>query len=759
MIAGGRAAWRMMGGETPVSDRPEPSDQSERPEPPGTGTILAGRYELRQIVGQGELSNVYMAHDRTASRDVVVKWVRTQSENARARLQRESHVLATLSERIAGVPKHVDFVEHQGECYLVTEYIPGDTLEQWQARPHGRREILAVYERLARVLHEIHQAGVAHRDLKPSNVILPEEKERPRVVLIDVGLAVLVREEDTLTRAGTVVGTPVYMSPEMLQGRVADTPSDVFALGVMLFEALTGTQPWSGDNFRALAYGKLRQPPALGALADTRLGGLIATMLAVAHGDRPSAGAVADALAAEQRATPSEQPARPMPGPPPGWQTILTADGVEPGTSDRQHAAPVKGLAPQPGPMPRAGSQAAASSAFGPIVPLAIAGPQGRVSAGPKAGVRAVLWRLRVSIGVAVALALITLLFGRYRDRLSEVLATSPAALPWLVIPAVSLLLLVLGMRLRRDEQRAAASSALSPEIDARLRAIEQRLEHMGKVSSSLVVEIDQLRPQLDEKKLERMLRESMLIAVSELKVGADAADVGKAIKALAGVGAGPGPESEGPPPWHKRVSTWLTFGGLVIGFVGAAMGLMSSAGIWRPNAPPAIQAVTADKRRATGTAPVELRVDAVDPEGAPLAYTYQSTAGRISSNGPLALLYLDAAVADELVRVDVSVSDGKQQVSRSTTLPINRRPALAIQAPATALPGAVLSVTADGASDPDGDPLTYRWSASAGQLGSDTGRQATLTAPAGTGTVHLRCTVSDGWETWDLDAATIAIQ
>jgi hypothetical protein len=277
-----------------------------------------------------------------------------------------------------------------------------------------------------------------------------------------------------------------------------------------------------------------------------------------------------------------------------------------------------------------------------------------------------------------------------------------------------------------------------------------RQLAHWPRLIERLTSEASPYRPRTAE-----VCRESMLIAVSELKVGADAGDVGKAIKALADVGQRDG----GPPPWHKRLSTWLTFGGLVVGAAGGALGLASSTGIWKPNTPPAIQAVTADKKRATVMASVELRVEASDAEGAPLSYTYQATAGRISSNGPLALLYLDTATGDELVRVDVTVSDGKERVNRSTTLPINHRPTLAIQSPATAASGAVILVAADGPSDPDGDALTYRWSASAGQLGQDTGRQATLTAPASPGTVHVRCTVSDGWETWDLDGTAIAVQ
>jgi len=286
------------------------------------------------------------------------------------------------------------------------------------------------------------------------------------------------------------------------------------------------------------------------------------------------------------------------------------------------------------------------------------------------------------------------------------------------------------------------------------LHAIERRLAHMSEVSSSIVIELGELQPQLDPEKLERMLRESILIAVSELKVGANAGDVSKAIKALADV-AQRGDDS----PWHKRMSTWLTLGGLVMGVAGGSMGLMASAGIWKPNAPPAIRTITVDRERATRTAPIELRVDATDPEGMPLSYEYAATAGHLASDGPLALWQPDPAAGAGLVRIDVTVSVGAAHVSQSRTLRINRRPELALTAPASVARGAAIQVAADGPPDPDGDTLTYRWSMSAGQPQQETARQATLTAPAEPGVIQVRCTVSDGWETWDLDDKAIAIQ
>ena len=659
------------------------------------GTILAGRYELRERLAEGGLGTVWRGQDQRTGRYVVIKWERTRSKNERRRLVRESQMVAALAKHSTGVVQHLDFVQNQDDLYLVTEHIRGKTLEQWQSHEgQTRNEILAVYQRIAQVLHEIHQAGVVHRDLKPSNVMLAEGEHPRRVVLIDFGLAIMTSEEDELTGEGTVMGTPRYISPEILQGETATPASDIFALGVMLCEALIGRPPWPLNTFMQGLVAVLTAPPELGDLTGTPLGQLLTAMLAKDPKERPSAVQVMHALVAAQQA-----PRIPT-------KSLDTSDS-------EARAISVDEMAP---------------------------------AATPAAGRR---W---LPLGVAGAAAVIALLLGLYRV-LPSGFRLGPAALLWLAIPA-AVLLVGLGMRRRRSEQRTVVAPALSSVVEARLHAIERRLAHMNEVSSSIVIELGELRPQLDHGKLERMLRESILIAVSELKVGAEAGDVSKAIKALADV-AQRGDDS----PWHKRMSTWLTLGGLVVGVAGGSVGLMASAGIWKPNAPPAIRAITVDRERATRTAPIELRVDAMDPEGMPLSYEYATTVGHLASDGPLALWHPDPAASAGLVRIDVTVSDGAAHVSQSRTLRINRRPELALTAPASVARGTAIQVTADGPPDPDGDPLTYRWSMSAGQSQQETARQATLTAPAEPGVVQVRCTVSDGWETWDLDDKAIAIQ
>lgn len=736
------------------------------------GKVLASRYELRERLGEGGLSSVYKARHLLLDRDVVVKWVRTASDHERARLMRESRLLSGLSSHTDGVVGYLDFLQDQGELYLVTEYIRGQTLHERQQRGGlARPEILAVYARIAQVLAEVHAHGVTHRDLKPSNVMLAEGPEPRRVVLIDFGLAVEHTQFDALTGAGTVIGTPAYMSPEMVQGDAAAPASDVFALAVMLFEALTGTRPWPAEGFRQAAYAILSEPPALGELAGTALGGLIERMLSKDPAARPSAAQVAHALAAHaagdtpapeelERDVAEPRKAISTSPPPPLFQYIGTTPlPWLPDGPDSGQAYSIPADKPPTRPTTDVGQVIDNPSPIVPPRPIMHPDVHGVVEQDaphdrPSVGlpVLAIAGGVLLAGGVGLAVVLLG-------ARALVVLAALLSALA-VVGSVVVAVRLVRARRALAQRSRPPASPrpAISRQIEERLRAIEARLEQMGKVSSSIAIEVGELQQHIDYARLEDIVRRSVLITVSELQVGAAASDVGKAIKALADVAKGDD-DGAGSAPWYTRVSTWLTIGGLLVGFAGGAMGLVSTAGLWKPNTAPVIQSITAERKRATATAPVELHVDAVDADGTPLSYTYQATAGRISSNGPLAMLYLDGPVEDELIRIDVSVSDGKERVSRSVTLPVNRRPALVIQAPATATPGAAVGVTVNGPADPDGDALTYRWSVSAGQLGADSGRDATLTAPAGPGPVTVRCTVSDGWDTWELDAATVAIQ
>lgn len=182
----------------------------------------------------------------------------------------------------------------------------GVWLRNWEEQKPSPQRIMELYAHLAQVLHEIHAADVVVRDLKPAFVMVleddpsaqPSARHPARIKLSDLELAVLTTEPDTLTCEGQLVGTLPYMSPEAMLGLGATSASDVFALGCMLVEALTGKRPWqTGQQPMAqFLFERLSVPPDLHDLSGSALGELVSSMLAQSPEARPSAAEVARAL-------------------------------------------------------------------------------------------------------------------------------------------------------------------------------------------------------------------------------------------------------------------------------------------------------------------------------------------------------------------------------------------------------------------------------------------------------------------------------
>lgn len=261
-------------------------------------TIISGRYELLEILFSHGLACVFLARDHEDSSEVAVKHLHGDSDGRGcALLLREAQILSQLTQRTAGVAAYRDIVHEQGDVYLITERVHGAFLSDWQ-QGRCQRTILALYTRIASVLHEIHEAGFVHRDMKPAYVMVADRDGDAQVKIIDMELTVKLGEPDPLTGVG-LVGTPLYMSPEMLEGKPVTTASDVFALGVMLFEAITGRWPWSADrDILGALNARLVSSPALGEFEGSELGALMGSMLDMEPDTRPSAHAVAHALAA-----------------------------------------------------------------------------------------------------------------------------------------------------------------------------------------------------------------------------------------------------------------------------------------------------------------------------------------------------------------------------------------------------------------------------------------------------------------------------
>ena len=197
--------------------------------------ILDGRYELLELVGKGGLGTVYRAHDHEEDKTVAIKIVPPSGSAGQSRLMHEARVMANL--QIEGVPKWYASFMDRGMVHLVQEYIPGAPLGTWQAG-RGEEEILQVYLALTRILSLLHEQGIVHRDLKAENVLVSATAGGPVPRLLDLGLAIDPDNSDSsLTGTGFVVGTVVYMAPEQLTGDPITDKADVYALGLMLYEA------------------------------------------------------------------------------------------------------------------------------------------------------------------------------------------------------------------------------------------------------------------------------------------------------------------------------------------------------------------------------------------------------------------------------------------------------------------------------------------------------------------------------------------
>lgn len=234
------------------------------------GTIVGG-YQILEVVGQGGMATVYRAHQLSMKRDVAMKMLPRQflsQSNSLDRFKREANIVARLEHR-AIVPVH-DYGEHDGVPYLVMRYMDGGSVDELIYRgPVSPERTLDILLQIAPALDYAHQNAVLHRDLKPSNILMDANGD---AYLTDFGIARLLGEESSpsLTTTG-VVGTPSYMSPEQAQGHDLDGRSDIYALGVVLFEMLAGSRPFEGETPYSVAVKHVTEAPPSACAKNTRL--------------------------------------------------------------------------------------------------------------------------------------------------------------------------------------------------------------------------------------------------------------------------------------------------------------------------------------------------------------------------------------------------------------------------------------------------------------------------------------------------------
>ena len=222
------------------------------------GTCLNGRYRLDAQIGAGGMSTVYRAFDTTLERQVAVKLMHREiasDSDQLERFRREARSVAQLNHpHIVGV---IDAGEEDGRPYIVFEYVEGETLKE-RIRRMGRLpvdEAIAYAIEIARALGAAHARSIVHRDIKPQNVLVDEEGSAK---VTDFGIARSL-EEEGLTADGRVLGTTDYVSPEQALGHDVDGQSDIYSLGIVLYEMLAGDVPFHGENQVSVAMKHVRE--------------------------------------------------------------------------------------------------------------------------------------------------------------------------------------------------------------------------------------------------------------------------------------------------------------------------------------------------------------------------------------------------------------------------------------------------------------------------------------------------------------------
>src|SRR3954464_12432027 len=256
------------------------------------GDVLSDRYELEELVGTGGMSSVFRAHDRLLDRKVALKILHqhySSDDDYVERFKREARSVAALSH--PNIVTVIDRGEHADRQFIVFEYVDGENLKRMIERrgPAPVPEALELAIQIARGLGFAHQQGLIHRDVKPQNVLLNGDG---RAKVTDFGIARSLSVQRGMTQTGTVLGTSDYIAPEQAQGQRVDEHTDVYSLGVVLYELLTSEVPFPGENFVAVAMRHINEEPpsVLGKRPDVppRLDDAIRRAMAKQPEDRPT---------------------------------------------------------------------------------------------------------------------------------------------------------------------------------------------------------------------------------------------------------------------------------------------------------------------------------------------------------------------------------------------------------------------------------------------------------------------------------------
>jgi eukaryotic-like serine/threonine-protein kinase len=238
--------------------RSQPLDITTIGKPARANAVRVRGYNILRQIGEGGMAKVYLAEREETRLQLVLKVLDktvVHDEQFLARFRRECRVISKIQN------EHVVAIYDHGvndDCaFLAMEYFGGGDLKARIAQGLSSMEALKVLMQLAKALDAVHSAGVMHRDIKPQNIMF---REGNRLALVDFGLAKEVDGRSTVTHAGLVLATPLYMSPEQYQGVRQDERSDLYSVGVILYEMLTGKLPFTASNAPALAYQHVNSP-------------------------------------------------------------------------------------------------------------------------------------------------------------------------------------------------------------------------------------------------------------------------------------------------------------------------------------------------------------------------------------------------------------------------------------------------------------------------------------------------------------------
>ncbi len=284
-----------------------------------TGHTL-GRYKVTGKLGEGGMATVYQAYDTRLDADVAVKVIHTENisrggmDHAMKRFEREAKTLAKLTH--PNIVKVIDYGQYQGQPYLVMTYLVGGTLKDRLGQPMPWRTAARLLTPIARALEYAHQQGMIHRDVKPSNILITGSGEP---MLTDFGIAKIINEEAGMELTGTnaTMGTPEYMAPEQVTSKNIDHRADIYSLGVVFYEMVTGGRPFKADTPMGVLLKQASEPiPMPGIFVKdlpTEVEKVLLKALAKKADDRyDNAGAFAEALEQLTSGGPPTGPIPPM---------------------------------------------------------------------------------------------------------------------------------------------------------------------------------------------------------------------------------------------------------------------------------------------------------------------------------------------------------------------------------------------------------------------------------------------------------------